>query len=433
MTSPNRERTKSTSRTAKVHASLQKDDQLHISETHRLIYHALVTKHGQAHADTWLRGEQSKGKTNLPTLKRASWLNVQNFSVATHEPKEEQKADNPQEQKHVSEASSSPISGLEAEGGTVTPSETLTGGLTLQEKISEQTQHLQSQLKPTGLNLLRVLLETGHEVAKARGYSPHVSCVTFFCPQEIIVKALGVVRSTVWRNLQDLKALDLLDASEWKTDLNGATCNGGYLWKVKLDPHSQSKPKLNIEEFKHPWRDLTADVMEGKTAFNTVHQSLPQEEIRYGVKSILTWALPPKPNKKPSLPVSSLTDAQGEKRVYSLESILDLPGVERSERNEMVKLTARAIGYCLGDTSVVSRHFYHRILWNLLRQYDQGNDWFGAFYNFASRVRTDFNERYAKKAGALLISRLKQWPLWQQLDTTPPYRVATGPLQTFMA
>jgi hypothetical protein len=414
---PIRERTKIPSRTAKVQSPLPKHDQLHISETHELIYQALVEKHGQAHADAWLEHEQTKQRGNLPLVVKASTLLKPRKQH--HEP--------PEDSNQL--ALTGLLARFEPEPPTVTPPEAVKDPPTLQEQVFEQTRDLEPLLKPTGWRLIRVMLETAHQVAKARGYAPQTTYVTFFCPQEIVVKALGVNRSTVWRNLHDLKDLGLLDAREWKTDLRGNTCNGGYLWKVKLDPHSPHKPKLTIEEFKHPWRDLAADIATGRTSFNEMHQSFSSNTDKVGSERILEWALPLAANRKDSLPDSSLTDA----RTYSLESILDLPGAARDERNEMVKLTARAIGYCLGDTSIVSRHFYHRVLWNLLRQYDQGNDWFGDVYDLASRVRTDFNERYARRAGALFISRLKKWHLWQQLDFTPPYRVATGPLQTFMA
>jgi hypothetical protein len=306
--------------------------------------------------------------------------------------------------------------------------------LSERESVFEEAALLKAQLSPTGVAIHRLLLEAAFKVAEARGYAPGTSLVTFFCPLEVVAGAVGCHRTTLWRVLPKLKALKLLDASEWKTDLRGTTKNGGYLWQVKLDPTARFEPKLKHEEFKHHWRDLNADVSQGRTAHQQLQQSSLQESNDKGVNQLLDWALPPEAKQNSPLLLGSLTVADEKpSRVFALETILDLAGVSKKQRNEMVNLTANAICSSLGDLSPISKNFYRRVLWNLLRQFDQGNDWFKDFYDLASRTRTDYQERYAKKAGALFISRLKNWHLWQQLDFTPPHRVATGPLQTFVA
>ncbi|MGL4608475.1 MAG: hypothetical protein ACRCYY_02150, partial [Trueperaceae bacterium] len=109
--------------------------------------------------------------------------------------------------------------------------------------------------------------------------------------------------------------------------------------------------------------------------------------------------------------------------------ILDLSSVENIGRNEMVDLTAHAIGNCLNDTGTTSLMFYRKLLWNLLRQYDQGNDWFFELYTLASRAWVDAQERFARNAGALLVSRLKHWHRWNEIEATPPSSVAKGGLR----
>jgi hypothetical protein len=98
------------------------------------------------------------------------------------------------------------------------------------------------------------------------------------------VNALGVVRGTLRRAIQTLKSLGLLDANEWKTDPKGNTRNGGYLWKVKPVPLSPTTPRLKLDEFKHRWRDLNADVEGGRTAYNELRRSSsPRGRLRRGV------------------------------------------------------------------------------------------------------------------------------------------------------
>ncbi|MGL4609027.1 MAG: hypothetical protein ACRCYY_04990 [Trueperaceae bacterium] len=357
---------------------------------------------------------------------------------------------------------------------TLSGSETALDDKLLDELVTERVEGietltacldgLRAQLSPTAFRLFVCLWATAEQVIQTRSYSPHVSHVTFFCPQDIVVKVLGVVRSTVWRAIQELIRQRLLDAREWKTDFKGSTRNGGYLWKVKMDPLAPTQPKLQLDEFKFPWRDLEKDVAQGRTAYNimndhrlvndhrsvkehgmkdkgegkdknnrvkdTLHQSLDQEGSQQDINLILDWALPPKPMNKPPLSLESLTDAAPEsQRVYSLETILDLSGAPKTERNEMVDLTARAIGKCLNDTGVTSLMFYRKLLWNLLRQYDQGNDWFFELYTLASRARVDCDERFARKPGALLVSRLKHWHRWGEIEQTLPSRVASGGLR----
>lgn len=420
---PIRETAKVPCRTTKHPTFLQNNDKFHTlpptrQDTLLVIFEELLQQHSPDTAKRWLE-RQLLSKTG-GLLDHACLSSRLETSTLDHEPRQ-----NP-----LVNALSSPerafVNKWVAKSAE-TPRQAFGPPVALSE---EQVASLRPLLSPTELRCLRLLREAAQNVAKARAYSPQVSCVTFFCPQEIVVKALGVVRSTVWRAIQTLKSLGLVDACEWKTDLKGNTRNGGYLWKVKLDPLSPIRPRLSIEEFKHRWRDLNADVDQGRTAFNWLHQSLSQEECQEGCALILGWALPPSNTKNLPLPSNGLTDAdQKVVRVYNLESILDLPAAARSDRNQMVNLTARAIGQCLGDTGSVSLMFYRRVLWNLLRQFDQGNDWFGSFYDFTTRARADFSEGWAKRAGALLVSRLKQWHLWPVLETTAPYSVATGGLQ----
>lgn len=424
---PLRETVKPPSRTAQVPLFLQSNDKFHTlsperQQTLSVIYQGLFQRSGKDAAQTWLESQLESAKAATtpysPLGNRLETLKT--YLKAPRDP--------------TRNTPRSPTPGLETKTGTPAPPKAPEAVLTPLESLDQKIAFLEAQLSPTGFRCYRLLLEVAHKVARARGYAPGVGVVTFFCPQEIVAHVLGVDRTTIWRNLPKLIALGLLDAAEWKGDLYGDTRNAGYLWQVKLDPTSPHKPRLRHDEFKHPWRDLTADVEAHKTAFKTVkkprrfegcepmQQSLAKKSSKQAVDQILSWALPP------ALHQDSLTMTVAPQHLapLSLETLLDVPYAEQQERNEIVNSAALAIAFTLGDSH--SKNFYHRLIWNLLRQFDRGNNWFEAVYTQVLRTRADVKEGYAKSGGALLHSRLKGAGFWDELKRTPPYRVGGRPL-----
>ncbi len=86
-------------------------------------------------------------------------------------------------------------------------------------------------------------------------------------------------------------------------------------------------------------------------------------------------------------------------------------------RNAAVGVAAGALARALGDTR--SLGFYQRLVWQLLRAHDRGWDFFGVVYTETVRVLADRREGYAKKPGALLVSRLKKSGCWDELWRDP--------------
>jgi hypothetical protein len=283
---------------------------------------------------------------------------------------------------------------------------------------------VQNDLPPTAYRIYSALHQVALAVARARGYHPSVSRVTFHCPEEILAAALGINRTTIWRNLPALLERGLVAARAHKGTLRGETKATGKLWQVKLHPSRGKSARLSHEEFKHPWRDLDADVKHGRTAFKTLQERTQQsKELRKNsvdIELLLDWALPPASNSHSLI----LTVAPGQRT--DLETILDVPHAERTARNEMVDTAARAINHALHDDSV---DFYRKLIWNLLRRKDQGQDDFYTVYTMIRRARSDYQEGFARSAGALLVSRLKKWAVWDELERTPPVRVGTPPKQ----
>ena len=378
-------------------------------KTHDLIHQHLVQKHGQVYADSWLRAQAPEKGRELPPLTCLSTLAKQ----TPH-----------------SEALRSPLSSPD---DFFSPTVSVKSALApLSEPLDAKaltqklTACLEDDLSKSQLKTFRLLHTVALTVAQKRGYAPSVSSVTFFCPAEVIAYALGIHRTTLWRHLQPMLELGLLDVRGHKTTHRGQTLSDGSLWCIRLHPRRGKAPRLRYDELKASYRDLGADIDAGRTAYaltrSKMQQSNTLKEETQGLKEILAWTLTPLTY---SSPVSSDCCKTS---VIALESVLDVRAAAKPERNEAVNIGAKAIVSALGD--VGSHRFYCKLLWNLLRRHDQGQDYFFQVYEMILRARADSSEGFARSAGALFVSRLKKWEVWDWLEDTPMTRVgiAQSPL-----
>jgi hypothetical protein len=109
-----------------------------------------------------------------------------------------------------------------------------------------------------------------------------------------------------------------------------------------------------------------------------------------------------------------------------LETLLDVTAVPKPERNKLVELAAQALAQALSDSGSVN--WYQKLLWQLLRRFDAtGDDYTYQVYLMATRARTDSLEGFARRAGALFCSRLKQADFYDWIMGAPPNRVGTLP------
>lgn len=286
--------------------------------------------------------------------------------------------------------------------------------------------------RPTGTaeTLYRALRATALQAAEARGYVKSTSSVTVHLPVEIVGLALDRSRVTIWRAARRLKALGLIDARPHKcTALNGRTVNDGTLWAVRLDPDEGSAASLTYEELKHAgWRDLDRDRRRGRTAHKAVQtyraermkQSKTLPECGYDLELLTCWAIPPQHSEGPLHNDCYMTERR------DLESVLDVPHVAREDRGEAVDGAAEALCTALRDRQGVM--FYRWLLWQLLRLQDRtGGDHFYQVYLQAQRAAVDSREGFARRPGALFVSRLKAGPWWSDVMDGPPVRVGSRP------
>ncbi len=290
------------------------------------------------------------------------------------------------------------------------------------------TERTPKNLSSTAKLLYKALVSTAIETAKGRDYSPGVSHVSLHIPLEVLADVCGIHRVTAWRHLPALRELGLVDYIAHKGTLRGETRNTGTLFEVRLNPTHGTKAKLSYHEKKHKWRDLDRDVKRKRTAHRQVkeakekrlQQSKKPTTTELDISRLLAWTLPPKLTKAP------LAFDSCKARQVALETLLDLTASPKPERNKMVSLASQALAQALSDQSSVS--WYQKLLWQLLRRFDAtGDDCSYKVYLMAQRARTDSLEGFAKKAGALFCSRLKQADFYDWIMGAPPIRVGTKP------
>ncbi len=281
------------------------------------------------------------------------------------------------------------------------------------------TQNLEGSLSDAALTLFRALHTVAVEASELRGYSPGVAEVALFAPVEAVALALGCHRSTIYRALPELRAAGLLDVRGHFTTYRGRTRADGAVWSIRLRPVGGRAARVGYSDLKRQYRNLSGDVEAGRTVWAAMRQSKtnPTSEA-VDLNQIRRWALP---STNPN-PVTS--DCRTSAR-RSLESLLDVPHVERSERSAAVDLAAEALAAALRDRGGVN--FYRRLVWQLLRRSDAtGADHFYAVYLAAQRASVDAAEGFARKPGALFVSRLKAAPWWDEVWDAPPVRVGSA-------
>ncbi len=109
----------------------------------------------------------------------------------------------------------------------------------------------------------------------------------------------------------------------------------------------------------------------------------------------------------------------------SLEILLDVPHLPKLGRREGVDRAARVLAQHLADEG--SLNFYRYLVWQLLRLHQQGRDYLLNVYQMVLRATTDLIEGFARRPGALFVSRLKACALWEELREVALTRVGVKP------
>ncbi len=262
-------------------------------------------------------------------------------------------------------------------------------------------------LSDTAKRLYTALVATALEVMQDRNYSAKTTEVTFFAPAESVALACNVHPSTLYRKLPELQQAGLVASAGHYCTHNGQTRLDGTVWAVRVTPGRGSKVRIGFDWLKRSYRCLGADIEAGRTAWAQMRESIPtRDKSVINLSAVRLWTLS-RPSKAP---------VRVDSRTIDLASILDVPAVPKQSRAEKIFEAAKAISSVLNDNG--SHRFYMAVLWGLTKLRDRGaGDYFAMLHMMVSRCSVDVLEGFAHdgNGGALLVSRLKETRIWDEI------------------
>ena len=280
-------------------------------------------------------------------------------------------------------------------------------------------------LSPTARRAYRLLLAAGLELLTRRlGDRPlpkNLSQVTAFGVNRALALALGVSEATLYRALVELKERGLVARRAWMTPavVNGrpGIYTAGAVYAVRL-PHRSGRPRLEREDFAHPWRDLEGDIARGRTAWKAVRECKenPPKEGSGAVEFLLGFALPPQ-GQEVALAIHSLTARLRQAR--------------GQEKRLLVAQIALGLAREFKDPGSVK--FYAWLLWGALRAeiYGLHERALEVVLWAVGRVREALaaslwgsRGQRIRRPGALLVSLLSERGLVDLFRRAPAWRVA---------
>jgi hypothetical protein len=271
----------------------------------------------------------------------------------------------------------------------------------------------------TARELYRVLVIVAIEQTRRLGRSAQTTEAVMHLPVELVAAAAEVSRTSAWRHLAELRALGVVDNRAHKASCRGQTRNSGTVWRVRLSPLRGSRARVSADDLRHKWR---GQEIRGAASYTVLKHTKELQEQSLKIEIAIQWAVNPNSQQNPVTPVcSSSLKAR-------LEAVLDVRHADMGARGGAVDLAAQALAQALRDSSSVN--YYRRLLWQLLRRFDAtGDDFSYQVYLAAQRARTDATEGFARKPGALFLSRLKKASWFAEMMSGPPVRVGTRPLE----
>ena len=282
----------------------------------------------------------------------------------------------------------------------------------LRERSSKLTHSARRMVSPQAFRLYAHLHLTALICAHRRNYHSKTSQITFFCPQDTVMDQLGIKsRTTIGKYRRELEAAGLLKSDYQQTTVDTERYRTGMLWAVKVFPERAAKTRLSYDDYKHTYRDMESDLESGRTAFNlrNGHTQRDPSGAHIEFDLILYWALSDFRALSPSsVYVHSAQQPQ-------IETVLDVPFMPWQDRRATVSLAVKSVQTAFNDHNEVSQKFLFKLMWNLLRLSDEGQDYFRAVYDVLKRVHVDMLEGFTTTPGNLFVYRLKQLPFWDEV------------------
>jgi len=262
-------------------------------------------------------------------------------------------------------------------------------------------------------------------------------------PAELLEAHTELSTGTLYRSFDRLEASGLIARAALFGSLRGQSVKAGTLFSVVLNPARDTVARIPYGQFKAHRRNLDREVKAGHTAWAELKkyrtaQSLKDLEsqlVPAGETALLTqeaprsalpfqvlqtWVVTPASQKSPVIPDSPSTP----KRYFDLFALHDVVLCKLEDRAALVDDWARGLATQLGDKSL---DVWRWLAWNLTRAREQGQDYTAFVLDAISRARADYQEKFARSAGALLIKRLREAGVWDALQQIPQTQVASPP------
>ncbi len=292
----------------------------------------------------------------------------------------------------------------------VTPTVTVTHSpLTADQLLTA----LGASIPSTAVKLYRLLHETTMHALGSLGHTLLPNQFIIHQPVEVMARAVGVSRVTLYKHLKTLRRLGLIDTRAHKGNWYGLTRSTGTLFAVSLKPGHSAR--LRWFDLKHKYRDLQADTESGtRTAWKFLQglQSLPSAKEACGT-ALKAWAVKPGTTSKP---VNNDCKPTAADYVYALDL---LPDTHPRRRAESVDRYAKALAAGYGDQT--NLNFWRWLLWRSIEADQMGQNTLYQLQNALTRLRADIDEwKGLKSPGALLVHRLKEAGVWDVLRCTQP-------------
>ena len=277
-------------------------------------------------------------------------------------------------------------------------------------------QQLPQSTSQTARELYKVLVEVAVRVEQARGHAATVTEALLHLPVELVADCIGVSRMTVWRHLPALRELGLVDhrvhKASWKCGDRVETRNSGTVFRVRLSPLRGPRARVTADDLRHKHRGR---MMFGAASKRVLLRTRNIQGNRLmKILELVNWSLSP----GSITPVYSLGNSPAQS---ALETLLDLTTSKKGDRAKAVDSAATALAQALKDAG--SLNFYRLLLYRLLRRYDTtGRDDTRVILLTAQRCAVDAYEGFARKPGALFVSRLKAHGWLEAVMNAPPLR-----------
>lgn len=278
-----------------------------------------------------------------------------------------------------------------------------------------------------------LLLHLGCWVGLKRGYHPITGEVSFHIPQTLLGAYLWPNKQPETQRKSLKRALDKLaaqgfvsymgrmgNAKKYEVLPDGTKKEVGWMpdgtvFNVRLRP-GRVRPLNRDDLALEDWRDLDSDIRSGRTVNRLLSSRMSHSEKAVdrlvSEQELKEWALPPVLKASRSLTEWDIHPD----RVHALlrNTIQDVKFSTNSTRMQFIGAAAGAISKNLMDEH--SRWMYFKLLGGARVLLERGVNRFDQLQAHIGQVLYEYGAGQAHKPGAVLITRLKESGLWEELS-----------------